>query len=163
MSKVADVVMQASAVAIDGRALLIEGPPGCGKSSLALALIDRGASLIGDDAVKLRPAGNRLIASPPPNIAGLIEVRGVGLTSLPLAPPAPVALILILGGSVPKRLPDSRLPDPPLPVRVIAGVAVPMLAFNPGTIAPGPRAEWALRLHGLVFEPASLQPGKASQ
>ena len=158
MSEVANVVMQASAVAIDGRALLIEGPPGCGKSSLALALIDRGAGLIGDDAVTLRPAGNRLIASPPPNIAGLIEVRGVGLTSLPLAPPAPVALILILGGSVPERL-----PDPPLPVRVIAGVAVPMLAFEPGTIAPGPRAEWALRLHGLVFEPASLHPGKASQ
>jgi len=158
MSEVANVVMQASAVAIDGRALLIEGPAGCGKSSLALALIDRGAGLIGDDAVTLRPAGNRLIASPPPNIAGLIEVRGVGLTSLPLAPPAPVALILILGGSVPERL-----PDPPLPVRVIAGVAVPMLAFNPGTIAPGPRAEWALRLHGLVFEPASLHPGKASQ
>ncbi len=149
--------MQASAVAVNGRALLIEGLPGCGKSSLALALIDRGAGLIGDDAVTLWPEGSRLIASPPPNIAGLVEVRGVGLARLPLAPPAPVALILVLGGSVPVRLPDT-----PLPARVIAGIAVPALAFDPGTIAPGPRAEWALRLHGLVCEPASLHPGKAS-
>lgn len=151
-------VMQASAVAINGRALLIEGPTGCGKSSLALALIDRGADLIGDDAVTLRPEGARLIASPPPNIAGLIEVRGVGLASLRPARPLPVALVLTLGGSV-----TDRLPDTPLPSRVIAGIAVPVLAFDPGTIAPGPRAEWALRLHGIVFEPASLRPGKASE
>lgn len=155
-------VMQASAVAIDGRALLIEGPPGCGKSSLALALIDRGAGLIGDDAVTLHfEAANgdeRLIASPPPNIAGLIEVRGVGLASLRSARPLPVALVLTLGGSVPDRLPDT-----PLPTRVIAGIAVPVLAFDPGTVAPGPRAEWALRLHGLVFEPASLRPAEASE
>ncbi len=154
-------VMQASAVAIDGRALLIEGPPGCGKSSLALALIDRGAGLIGDDAVTLHleaaDGGERLIASPPPNIAGLIEVRGVGLASLRPARPLPVALVLTLGGTMPDRLPDT-----PPPTRVIAGIAVPVLAFDPGTIAPGPRAEWALRLHGLVFEPASLLPGNAS-
>ncbi|HQA17982.1 MAG TPA: serine kinase, partial [Novosphingobium sp.] len=45
------LVHQATCVAIKGRALLIEGPPGSGKSSMALALIDRGAALIGDDGV----------------------------------------------------------------------------------------------------------------
>ena len=154
--------MQASAVAIDGRALLIEGPPGSGKTSLALALIDRGAGLIGDDAVTLHSEGangnERLIASPPPNIAGLIEVRGVGLASLRPARHLPVALVLTLGGAMPERLPPT-----PLPTRVIAGIAVPVLAFDPGTVAPGPRAEWALRLHGLVFEPASLRPADASE
>lgn len=151
MSGNGSLVMQASAVAIAGRALLIEGPPGSGKSSLALALIDRGAGLIGDDAVTLTAAANgQLIASPPPNITGLLEVRGVGLARLPMAEPTPVALILTLGGAPGERLPDT------LPRRVIAGVNVPVLAFEPGTIAPAARAEWALTMHGLVFEPASL-------
>jgi hypothetical protein len=155
MTTIASLVMQASAVAIDGAALLIEGPPGSGKSSLALALIDRGAGLIGDDAVTLTAENGWLLASPPPNIAGLIEVRGVGLVHLPLACPAPVSLILALGG--PQE--PARLPDLPLPTREIAGVAVPVLAFDPGLIAPALRAEWALRQHGLAINAPSLQPG----
>lgn len=145
------VVLQASAVAIAGRALLIEGPPGTGKSSLALSLIDRGAELIGDDGVTLTRDGAVLVASPPPNIAGLVELRGIGLARLPLAQPAPVALILTLGGP-----PAARLPDAPLPTRSLGGVAVPVLAFDPGALAPALRAEWALRLHGLGVKPASL-------
>ncbi|WP_086608013.1 HPr kinase/phosphorylase [Erythrobacter donghaensis] len=145
------LVFAASAVAIGGRALLIAGPPGSGKSSLALALIDRGAGLIGDDAVTLRQEGEALIAAPPPNIAGLLEVRGVGIITLPTAPPAPVALLLDLSGD-----PAERLPPDPLPTRVIAGVAVPVLAFDPAPPAPALRAEWALRLHGIGHDPASL-------
>lgn len=145
------LVHQASAVAIGGRALLIEGPPGSGKSSLALALIEEGAGLIGDDAVTLTVDDARLIASPPPNIAGLLEVRGVGLARIDVAPPAPVTLILTLGSATPARLPDT-----PVPVRRIAGVDVPVLAFEPGSIAPAARARWALRLHGLVFALSSL-------
>ena len=152
MDRGAGFVQPASAVVIAGRALLITGPPGCGKSSLALALIDRGAGLIGDDAVTLTLADDRLIASPPPNIAGLLELRGVGLLRLSVADPAPVALILELGGEVaPARLPET------LHRRDIAGVQMPVLAFDPGTIAPGPRAEWALKMHGLVFELASIR------
>jgi HPr kinase/phosphorylase len=148
--------MQASAVAIAGRALLIEGPPGNGKSSLALALIDRGAQLIGDDAVTLSRTGDRLIAAPPPNIAGLLEVRGVGLVRLPTAAPTPVALILTLGGPLAQRLPDT-----PLPRRIIAGVSVPALAFDPGAIVPAIRAETALRMHGLAHDTAFLSATSA--
>jgi hypothetical protein len=151
----APLVMQASAVAIDGRGLLIEGDPGSGKSSLALALIDGGAQLIGDDAVTLQAESDRLMAGPPPNIAGLLEVRGVGLIRLPLAPPTPVALILTLGGALPERLPG------PLPMRNLAGVAVPVLAFDPGTIAPAARARTALTLHGLPIKGASLSGATA--
>lgn len=142
MSGDTPIIHQAGAVAIGGRALLIEGPPGCGKSSLALALIDRGAGLIGDDAVTLVARDGRLIAAPPPNIAGLLEVRGVGLMRLPVAAAAPVALVLVLGGPQEERLPAS-----PLPRRNMAGVAVPVLAFDPGAIAPAQRAEAALALH----------------
>lgn len=148
--------MQAGAVVIAGRALLIEGEPGSGKSSLALALIERGAGLIGDDGVTLTPSEGQLIASAPPNVAGLLEVRGVGLARLEVAPPAPVALILTLGGPPPQRLPET-----PLPTREIAGVAVPVLAFDPGPLAPAARTEWALRMHGLVFAASSLCPAQA--
>ncbi|TAD83469.1 MAG: serine kinase [Sphingomonadales bacterium] len=151
-------VIQAGAVAIGGRALLIEGPPGSGKSSLALTLIDRGATLIGDDAVALTADGEHLIAAPPPSIAGLLEVRGIGLVQLPVALRAPVALILALGGP-----PPDRLPETPLPTRMIGGVPVPVLAFDPGCIAPAQRAEWALRLHGIECEPASLSVPQAPQ
>lgn len=152
------IVHQASAVSIDGRALLIEGPPGSGKSSLALALIDRGAGLIGDDAVTLARAGGQLIASAPPNIAGMLEVRGIGLMRLPLAAPAPVGLILVLGGPQPERLPET-----PLACRTIAGVAVPELRFDPGPIAPARRAELALQLHGMDANPPSLSPAAARE
>lgn len=137
-------VVHASCVAIGGRALMIEGPPGSGKSSLALALIDRGAALIGDDAVQLARRGPAIIAAPAPNIAGLIELRGIGIITLPVAPPAPLALILVLGGPEAERLPAD------LAMRDVGGLAVPVLPFAPGTLAPAVRAEYALQLHGLA-------------
>lgn len=142
MTEGASLLLQASAVAIGGRALAIEGPPGSGKSSLALALIDRGAQLIGDDGVTLTRKDGALIASPPPNIDGLIELRGVGLFTLPLAPPCPLALVLSLGETG-ERLPQS------LAQRTFLGISVPVLPFEPGTAAPAVRAEWALAKHGL--------------
>lgn len=139
-------IVQASGVAIGARAVLIEGEPGAGKSSLALALIGRGAQLIGDDAVRLsRGEGDRaarLIASPPPNIEGLIEVRGVGLITRALAPPTPLALVLSLTART-ERLPEV------LDHRAWLGCSVPVLPFAPGTIAPAERALAALELHGL--------------
>lgn len=139
-------VMQATAVAINGRALLIEGTPGTGKSSLALALIERGAKLIGDDGVTLtrveRDGDHSIIAAPPPSIEGLLEVCGVGLVRFPVAEPAPLALVLVLGAE------GERLPENPV-WRDILGCTVPTLPFTPGDIAPAERARAALDLHGL--------------
>lgn len=136
--------IQAGCVAIDGRALLIMGEPGSGKSSLALALIDRGAVLIGDDGVTLEAQGGRLIASPPPNIAGLIEVRNVGLITLPTASGVPVALALTLDQAA-ERLPETA------EVFELDGASIPMLRLWPGSSVLALRAEAALRRWGLSF------------
>lgn len=131
-----------SAVAMAGRAVLIEGEPGSGKSSLALALIDRGAVLIGDDGLILQRRGETLLAAPPPHIVGLLEVRNVGLVRFPVAS-APVALILRLDPAAP-RFPEQ------VPRRDTLGVAVPIISFRPGDAVQALRAEHALRMHGLA-------------
>ena len=72
-------IRQASCVAVAGRAVLIEGRPGCGKSSLALALIDRGATFVADDGVSITVRKARLHASPVDRTRNLMEVRNLGL------------------------------------------------------------------------------------
>lgn len=117
-------IAHASAVALDGRAVLIFGPSGSGKSDLALRLVDRGARLIADDRTVLRREGEAVLAAPPETIAGLIEVRGLGVVAAPGAATAadafPVALAVRL---VTDRAEVARMPDPAS--REICGVAVP--------------------------------------
>lgn len=138
------MLIQATAVAIDGRAVIFEGPPGSGKSSLALSLIDRGATLIGDDGVELEREGDTILAKPPPNITGLLEIRGIGLVSFPVCESAPVALILnLVEPGHAERLPRRLIG------RDILGVEIPILPFVPGHKAPAIRTEWALKVHGL--------------
>ncbi|MEZ5680171.1 MAG: HPr kinase/phosphatase C-terminal domain-containing protein [Erythrobacter sp.] len=142
------VLANVSVVAVDGRAVLIEGAPGSGKTSLALALIDRGAILIGDDGVTIECRGQLLHASPPPNTAGMAEVRNVGIIQMPVTEAA-LALILTLDPSAERY---------PLRIgkREIERVAVPTLPFAPGDSIQALRAEYALLQHGLRF-PAAAQ------
>lgn len=125
-------------VAIEGRGLLIDGEPSSGKSTLALALIDRGAVLVGDDGITLELRGDRLWAHPPPNIAGMLEIRGVGIAKLSTCS-APLCLSLVLGAE------GERLPE--IEQRRIDNCALPSLTLPAGVAAL--RAEWAMRLHGL--------------
>jgi len=134
------IVRQSSCVALDGRGILIEGPPGSGKSSLALALIDRGASLVGDDAVTLKVRNGELWASPPPNIAGKLEIRNVGIVDLPTVE-APVALILVLDAQAPRHI---DRPD----MAIIEGRDLPLVRLWPDSPVLALRAEWALRQFG---------------
>jgi HPr kinase/phosphorylase len=132
---------QSTAVAIGGRALLIEGPAGRGKSSLALALIDRGATLIGDDGIALTCRAGALWAHPAPATAGLIELRNVGIVTLPVTEAA-VALVLRLAEDAPRFVECAAAVE-------IAGVSIPALAFDARIPAAPVRAEYALALHGL--------------
>lgn len=133
---------QASCVAIKGRAVLIEGPPGSGKSSLALALIDRGAVLIGDDGVSLTTRGGRLCASPAPNIGGLLEVRNLGLLQFSTLNDVPVALVLRLDAAA-ERFIDA----PELATR--GGTELPLVRLWPDGATLALKAELALKRYGL--------------
>ena len=130
-----------TAVAIGGRAVLIEGPSGSGKSSLALALIDRGAVLVGDDGVALRVSDGRLLAGPPPATRGKIEIRNVGIAEMECVS-APVALLIRLADDAPRFTEGPEWTE-------IETVALPTVRLFPQASALPLRAEWALRLHGL--------------
>ena len=133
---------QATCVAIGGRGLLIEGTPGSGKSSLALALIDRGALLVGDDGVMLEARGADLFAFPHPNTRGLIEVRNLGLLAFPVAEQAPVALVVQLDETAPRYIEEPGLAE-------LEGIALPRIALWPHGPVLHLRAELALERFGL--------------
>lgn len=131
-----------TAVAIDGRGLLIAGEAGAGKSSLALALIDRGATLIGDDGIVIDDESGHPVACPPKTTRGLLEVRNVGLVELETTE-VPIALVLqltTLAPRYPMELATTRL----------GGKDIPVLLFRPGDATQALRAEFALGKHGLA-------------
>lgn len=136
------VLANVSCVAIGGRAVLIEGAPGSGKSSLALALIDRGAVLVGDDGVTIEDRSEWLWALPPPNVSGLIEVRNVGLVQLPTSA-APLALVAQLDPAAPRFIDHAAK-------AMIEGHALPAVALWPDTPALALRVEYALKTYGLA-------------
>ena len=134
---------QATGVALGRRGVLIEGPPGSGKSSLALLLIDRGAVLIGDDGVLLEARAGALWALPHPQTAGLLEIRNVGLISYPCVS-AQIALVIALDEDAPRFI------DAPEQCER-ANISVPLVRLWPHTPALALRAEAALRVHGTNF------------
>lgn len=136
------LLIHASCVALGGRAVLIAGPSGSGKSDLALRLVDRGATLVSDDYTELRASGGRLLARAPERIAGRIEVRGVGLVEQPAAMDVPVCLHL-RAGETPERLPETETVE-------LAGVVLPSLAFAALEPSAPLKLEAALARFGLV-------------
>ncbi len=128
--------IHATTVAIGGRGVLIAGPPGSGKSDLALRLIDRGAVLVADDRTRVWRDGDRLFAGVPELISGKLEVRGLGIIELDRVSDVPLALCVRLGDAV-ERLPSPR-------VRTIAGIDLPELALNPRPASAAIKVELAL-------------------
>ena len=114
--------IHASCVALDGRAILLTGPSGVGKSDLALRLIDRGWELVSDDYTIVTARDEGLFATAPVTIAGQIEIRGIGIVTMPCRADLPVFLCCELG------MPVARMPEPRC-VR-IAGVHIPCTAIS---------------------------------
>lgn len=136
-------LIHATSVAIGGRALLLAGPSGSGKSDLALRLIDRGALLISDDYTLLDARDAGLYACAAPAIAGKIEIRGIGIEDMAFAAEAPVALMLLLD-SEPERMPPEAVET-----RTLLGHDIPAFPFAPFETSAPIKAELALRDHGL--------------
>jgi serine kinase of HPr protein (carbohydrate metabolism regulator) len=136
-----EATIHASCVAIGGRAVLIAGASGAGKSDLALRLIDRGAALVSDDYTIVEAVGERLLARPPENIAGRMEVRSIGILANAFESRVPVALLIDLD------LPPERLPEPR--ARALCGVELPLLGLNGLEPSAPIKVEAALLLHGL--------------
>jgi HPr kinase/phosphorylase len=121
--------VHASAVKVGQRAVLIRGPSGSGKSRLAFELIANGPSwqlpkaiLVGDDRVHLDTAGGELLVRPAPRLAGLIEIRGLGIRKLDFVSQAAVGLVVDLAADDAERLP----PDDVLQTSIL-GVKIPRI------------------------------------
>jgi HPr kinase/phosphorylase len=145
------LTVHATCVAIAGEAVLLRGPSGAGKSDLALRLIDgiAGAGLVVDDRTILTRDGQRIVASAPDGIHGLLEIRGLGPVRVTAAAPTPVSLIvdLVPMADVP------RLPDPAF--ETLCDVSLPRLSLHAFEASAPAKVKWALAraATGRLFEP----------
>ena len=112
--------LHATSIAVDGRAALIRGPSGSGKSGLALQLIAYGASLVSDDRTCITRQNAQIMLSAPPALRGLIEARGVGILSSPTVPSAQLAFIVDMTQAEEDRL-------PPFHADRLLGMTVPVI------------------------------------
>jgi serine kinase of HPr protein (carbohydrate metabolism regulator) len=134
--------IHASTVASNGRAVLITGPSGSGKSDLALRLLERGFALVSDDQTIVRKDGDVLLASAPPTIAGKLEVRGLGIIEMEHTENVPVALLVELTSDI-QRLPDDSRDRP------VLGVKLPLISIDAMTASAAAKVALALDRMGL--------------
>ena len=132
--------VHATCVSIGDVGLLIRGPSGIGKSDLALRLIDKGARLVADDRVDLLVSDKAVIAHAPATLAGLLEVRGLGILRVPVLEATVVRLVVDLVNyeNVP-RLPDRRMTD-------LIGMDLPAVTLDPFEASAVTKVRLALEL-----------------
>ncbi len=146
--------VHASAVLVGDRAVLIRGPSGAGKSRLAFDLVLAGragqippAVLVGDDRVHLEARGGQLVVRPARELAGLIEIRGLGIFNCDFAPQAIVGLVVDLAAPEAERLP----PPEALGVQIY-GIKLPKIPVGMG-ISPLPLVIAALTMTAISSSP----------
>ncbi len=123
--------MHGSCATRDGAGVLLLGPPGAGKSDMLLRLLDHGFSLVADDRVEIEDG----FARPPAALAGLLEVRGLGIVRLPWVAPVRLRLAVALSGRA------DRLPEP---APRLAGTDLRLVVIDPTAASAAARIAMAL-------------------
>lgn len=133
------ITIHATTVSLDGRGVILRGPSGSGKSDLALRLINEDALLVADDQTVLFIEGGRLMAQAPKEIAGKMEVRGVGIVQL--GPPVIVPVFLLIDMTDAADVP--RMADF-APVELV-GQKIPRIHLTPFEMSASAKVKLALR------------------
>jgi serine kinase of HPr protein (carbohydrate metabolism regulator) len=132
------LTVHATCIAIDGHGILLRGPPGSGKSDLALRAIAAGARLVADDQVVLAREGDAVIGSAPPALLGLIEIRGLGIMRIAADAQARITLVADMASAAAvDRMPEPRSCQ-------IAGLSLPALALDPFQPSAAAKLHFAL-------------------
>ena len=134
-----------TSVAREGRAVLLTGPSGSGKSDLALRLIDRGFRLVSDDQTILSRTGDRLTASAPTQIRGKMEIRGLGIVEMETDSDVPLALIVELTSEIERIPAEGR-------TRQILGHSLPVVRVDAMTASAPAKVALALDRMGLKLQ-----------
>jgi HPr kinase/phosphorylase len=142
--------VHANAFVIGEVGILLRGPSGSGKSALTLELLTRArergdfAALIADDRVELVASNGRLVARPHPAIAGMMEVRGVGVVRAPFEPAGLIRAVIDLvdaAGPFPDRFPDANAR-----MTTLCGLSLPLMILRAGD------AFSVVRIHAFIHE-----------
>ncbi len=130
-------LLHGSCVAIGQDGVLLLGASGSGKSDLALRLMNRGALLVGDDYLVPDVRDSALWVRPAPRLAGMIEVRNLGLCTAQYLAEARIALVVRLDGT-PQRLPVDE-------IEIVQGIGLPRLILNAYEASAPIKVDWALQ------------------
>jgi len=135
--------IQATCVVVEGLGVLLRGPPGSGKSELALQLIDGDARLVADDGIELRRQGERLFArlpaGAPDAVRGRLELRGLGILPVPSVAEASLDLVIdLVPVAALERLPESITVE-------LLGVALPLLRLSAAEPSAAAKVRLAVR------------------
>ncbi len=142
--------VHATCVEIEGRGVLIRGKPGSGKSDLALRLMDMPgcgigevpwqARLVADDQVEIFRVGEKLVAQAPEQLAGLLEIRGLGIVRVKPVASVPLVLVVDLDGLA------ERLPGFGSDTADFLGKRLPLLYLSPFAASAVARLRAGLQL-----------------